>query len=139
VIALIRSPHRLSTLFYILSDDVYLGHINIQSHLIIASEQCLWAIDKRSRDPWCVSWEEISHFGLLEGGVPLVVFSQTGLRTYVFDVDNPQEAKKLHDLLSMQKKKMVSTSTLLLLALWRIRENNLTLSSFYILRVTLQN
>lgn len=89
-------------------DDIYLGHINIPSHLIIASEQCLWAIDKRSRDPWCVSWEEISHFGLLEGAVPVVVFSQTGLKTYVFEVDNPQEAKQLHNLLSMQKKKMVS-------------------------------
>jgi len=88
-------------------EDVYLGHINITTHLIIASEQCLWAIDKQSRDPWCVSWEEISHFGLLEGGVPVVVFSQNGLRTYVFDVDNKQEAKKLHGLLSMQKKKMV--------------------------------
>lgn len=88
-------------------EDIYLGHINIPSHLIIASEQCLWAIDKRSRDPWCVSWEEISHFGLLEGGVPVVVFSQNGLKTYVFDVDNRQEAKKLHSLLSMQKKKMV--------------------------------
>lgn len=89
-------------------DDVYLGHINIPSHLIIASEQCLWAIDKRSRDPWCVSWEEISHFGMLEGGVRVVVFSQTGLKTYVFDVENPEEAAKVNELLSMQIGKMVS-------------------------------
>jgi len=88
-------------------DDVYLGHINIPSHLIIASEQCLWAIDKRSRDPWCVSWEEISHFGMLEGGVRVVVFSQTGLKTYVFDVENPEEAAKVNELLSMQIGKMV--------------------------------
>lgn len=90
--------------------DVYLGHINTPSHLIIASEQCLWAIDKRSRDPWCVSWEEISHFGLLESGVPVVVFSQTGLKTYIFHVEGPEEAMKLHTLLSMQKHKMVSSS-----------------------------
>jgi len=94
-------------------DDMYIGHVNIPSHLIIASEQCLWALDKRSRDPWCVSWEEISHFGLLDGGVPVVVFSQTGLRTYVFEVDSPEEATKLHNLLSMQKKKMVRTLSFL--------------------------
>lgn len=88
-------------------DDVYLGHINIPSHLVIASEQCLWAIDKRSRDPWCVSWDEISHIGLFEKGVPVVVFSQTGLKTYVFDVESKEEAAKLHALLSMQTKKMV--------------------------------
>ncbi|KAL3926147.1 MAG: hypothetical protein SGBAC_013586, partial [Bacillariaceae sp.] len=33
-------------------DDVYIGHINIPSHLIIASKHFLWAIDRRSRDPW---------------------------------------------------------------------------------------
>lgn len=93
-------------------DDVYLGHLNIPSHLIIASYQCLWAIDKRSRDPWCVSWEEISHFGLQEEGVPVVVFSQTGLRTFVFDVDSREEATKLYNLLSMQKLKMVSVFNL---------------------------
>jgi vacuolar protein sorting-associated protein 13A/C len=93
-------------------DDVYLGHINIPSHLIIASEQCLWAIDKRSRDPWCVSWEEISHFGILEGGVPVVVFSQTGLRTYTFDVETEEEGMRLHELLAMQKKKMVRSKWL---------------------------
>jgi hypothetical protein len=93
-------------------DDIYLGHITIPSHLIIASEQCLWAIDKRSRDPWCVSWEEISHFGMLEGGIRVVVFSQTGLKTYVFDVENPDQAAKVHELLSMQIGKMVSASAL---------------------------
>lgn len=90
-------------------DDVYLGHINIPSHLVIASEQCLWAIDKRSRDPWCVSWEEISHIGLQETGVPVIVFSQTGLKTYIFEVENPEQASTLHKLLTMQKKKMVSS------------------------------
>lgn len=89
-------------------EDVYLGHVNIASHLIIASEQCLWAIDRRSREPWCVSWEEISHFGAVEGGVRIVIFSQTGLKTFTFQVENPRSVAKFHQLLSMQLRLMVS-------------------------------
>lgn len=89
-------------------DDVYIGHINIASHLIIASEQCFWAIDRRTREPWCVNWEEISHFGIMEGGVRIVVFSQTGLKTYVFQVETPGQADGIQSLLSMQLQKMVS-------------------------------
>jgi Vacuolar-sorting-associated 13 protein C-terminal len=88
-------------------EDVYLGHINIPSHLIIASEQCLWAIDRRSRDPWCVSWDEISHFNVTDGGVRVIIFSQTGLKTYIFDVENQRLANKFQNLLSMQLRKMV--------------------------------
>jgi hypothetical protein len=93
-------------------DDVYLGHLNIPSHLIIASEQCLWAIDRRSRDPWCVNWAEISHFGPFEGSVRVVVFSQAGLKTYVFDVENKKQGFIFLSLLSMQKKKMGNSSEL---------------------------
>jgi Vacuolar-sorting-associated 13 protein C-terminal len=87
--------------------DIYLGHVNISSHLIIASEQCLWAIDRRSREPWCVNWEEISHFSASEGVVRVVVFSQTGLKSYVFQVENSRAVEKIHQLLSMQLRKMV--------------------------------
>jgi hypothetical protein len=87
-------------------NDVYIGHVNIPSHLIIASDQCLWAIDRRSREPWCVSWEEISHFGLSSGGMRVVVFSQCGLRPYVFQVESLQESSELQKLLSMQLGKM---------------------------------
>ncbi|KAG7363354.1 vacuolar-sorting-associated protein 13 C-terminal domain containing protein [Nitzschia inconspicua] len=87
-------------------DDVYVGHVNIPSHLIIASEQCLWAIDRRSRDAWCVSWEEISHFGRVDGGVRVVVFSQTGLKPYVFQVEEQQEVTDFQKLLIMQREKM---------------------------------
>lgn len=88
-------------------DDVYIGHINIPSHLMIASEQCLWAIDRRSREPWCVSWEEVSHYGAMEGAVRIVVFSQTGLKTYIFPVENSAQSVELQKLLSMQLNKMV--------------------------------
>jgi hypothetical protein len=87
-------------------DDVYIGHVNIPSHLIIASEQCLWAIDRRSREAWCVSWEEVSHFGRVEGGVRVVVFSQVGLKPYVFQVEEHQEYSAFQKLLSMQHEKM---------------------------------
>jgi Vacuolar-sorting-associated 13 protein C-terminal len=90
-------------------DDVYLGHVNIASHLFIASERSLWAIDRRSREPWCVSWEEVSHYSLLGNGVKVVVFSQTGLKTYYFQVENSTLLTKFHQLLSMQHQKMVRT------------------------------
>lgn len=92
-------------------DDVYIGHINIPSHLVIASSHFLWAIDRRSRDPWCVSWEEVSHFSTMENGVKVVVFSQTGLKTYVFHVEDGNEIE-FCNLLSMQLSKMGNSSDL---------------------------
>ena len=90
-------------------DDVYIGHINTPNHLIIASEQCLWAIDRRSREPWCVNWEEISHFGMLDGGIRIVVFSQMGLKNFVFNTDSQAQSLELKRLLLMQSRKMVSS------------------------------
>jgi hypothetical protein len=88
-------------------NDVYIGHVNIPSHLIIASDQCLWSIDRRSREPWCVSWEEISHFGMQENDkMRITVFSQTGLKSYVFAVGNAVEFAQLYKLLAMQLEKM---------------------------------
>jgi hypothetical protein len=91
-------------------DDVYIGHVNIPSHLIIASDQCLWAIDKRSREPWCVSWEEISHFGTVKGGMRVVVFSQTGLKPFVFQVGEEAECEQMLKLLTMQLHRMGNAS-----------------------------
>lgn len=88
-------------------DDVYLGHVNVQSHLIIASEEFLWAIDRISFDPWCVSWREISHFRSTKRGVCIVVFSQTGLKTYIFQVENEKQWLDLQKMLSMHVYKMV--------------------------------
>ena len=87
-------------------NDVYIGHVNIPSHLIIASDQCLWAIDRRSREPWCVSWEEISHFAPVDAGMRIFVFSQTGLKPYVFQAEDQQERTEFDKLLSMQQAKM---------------------------------
>jgi hypothetical protein len=88
-------------------DDIYIGHVTISSYLIIASDQCLWAIDKRSREPWSVSWEEISHFGMQENDkMRISVFGQTGLRSYVFEVDDSAQFALFHKLLAMQANKM---------------------------------
>ena len=88
-------------------EEVYIGHVNIASHLIIVSEKCLWAIDRRSKDQWCVTWSEISHFGVRDRSVRIVVFSQNGLRTYAFQVESSRQLAKIQDLLSMQVGKMV--------------------------------
>jgi len=87
-------------------DDEYICHVYLPSHLIIASEQCLWAIDRLSREAWCVSWEELSHFGRVDDGVQVVVFSQTGLKPYVFQVIENQEVEAFQKLLMMQFEKM---------------------------------
>jgi hypothetical protein len=101
-------------------DDVYLGHVNVQSHLLIASEQCLWAIDRISREPWCVSWSEISHFRAIDGGVQISVFSQTGLKTYFFQVENQMQRLELQKLLSIQRLKMVS----IVIQIFSLRKQN---------------
>eukprot|EP00970_Alexandrium_tamarense_P017406 scaffold9505_cov202-Alexandrium_tamarense.AAC.2 len=87
-------------------DDAYIGHVQIQSHLIIASNQCLWAIDKKSREPWCVSWTEISSFGI-DGGdcMKVEVFSSFGSVTYVFEMSSVELAD-CYALLSIQAEKM---------------------------------
>jgi hypothetical protein len=120
-------------------DDVYVGHVNIQSHLIISSEQCLWAIDRISRDPWCVSWMEISHFGTTEGGVRIVVFSQTGLKTYVFQVENQKQWIDLQKLMSMQLQKMVSWIYFYFFHVWPSIYQILYYSESFLVRLTPQN
>jgi len=86
--------------------DIYIGHVDIPSHLVIASDHGFWAIDKRSREPWCASWEEISHFGPVKGGVRVVVFSQSGLRPFMFQVYGEQEKTAILKLLNMQIQRM---------------------------------
>ena len=92
-------------------DDVYIGHVYIPSHLVIASEQCLWAIDTLSRDIWCASWEEVSHFGRVDGGIQVVVFSQMGPKPYIFHVSDEQQIASLEALLTMECEKMGNASS----------------------------
>jgi len=93
-------------------DDVYIGHVNTSTHLIISSELCLWVIEKESREPWCLNWDEVSHFRMLEGGMmQITIFSQTGLRSHIFHVDSPIEVAQLYQLLAMQRDKMGNCSS----------------------------
>ena len=94
-------------------DDIYLGHVNIPSHLIISSQKCLWAIDRRSREPWCVNWEDISHVVPSKGGLYVVIFSQWGLKPYHFPIDKDRECQELIKLLSMQLEKLGNSSNTL--------------------------
>jgi hypothetical protein len=90
-------------------DDAYLCHVNITSHLVIASDKCLWIINRTSREPWCLNWEEISHFGMVDGRImQITIFSQTGLTPYTFEVDSVDASTGFFHLLSMQQSKMVS-------------------------------
>eukprot|EP00804_Cyclotella_cryptica_P006412 CCRYP_014275-RB/>CCRYP_014275-RB protein AED:0.05 eAED:0.05 QI:2525/1/1/1/0.91/0.84/13/302/2635 len=87
-------------------DDAYLGHVTTPSHLIIASKQCLWAIDNDSREPWCISWTEISHFSTDRGHcLTITVFSAQGPQSYVFDMPTGELAE-LYAILSSQMLKM---------------------------------
>jgi len=98
-------------------DDVYIGHVNIPSHLIIGSDQCLWAIDRRTREPWCVSWDEISHFRLQgKDKMRITVFSQTGLKSWIFKLQDSAQFVSLSKLLRMQVGKMVCS--MLLVSEW---------------------
>lgn len=55
-----------------------------------------------------MNWEEISHFGRVDSGLRIFVFSQTGLQTFVFQTESKSQSQELTKLLSMQAKKMVS-------------------------------
>ena len=88
-------------------DDVYIGHVSIPSHLIIASDQYLLALDNRTRDPWRASWEEISHFGRQDKDkMRISVFGQTGLKSFVFEVEDSAKFAEFYKLLAMQANKM---------------------------------
>ena len=90
-------------------DDVYLCHVNIINHLIIASDKCLWIIKNKSREPWCLNWEEISHFSMIDDRVmQITFFSQCGLQPRTFKTDSIFAFEDFYRLLSMQKSKMVS-------------------------------
>lgn len=89
-------------------DDVYLGHVQTTTTLFIASSQCLWAIDNKTREPWCIDWAEISNFGFVDGSYMRIdVFSNEGIHSNIYEMSSIQLAN-LFSLLSMQVEKMVS-------------------------------
>jgi len=87
-------------------EDIYVGHLAIPTHLVIASEAFLWAIDTSSREPWSIKWEEISHFNANDLQLNLTVFGQQGLRSFVFDVEDESQLEKFQNLLAIQVHRM---------------------------------
>uniref|UniRef100_A0A7S2RQ69 Vacuolar protein sorting-associated protein 13 DH-like domain-containing protein n=1 Tax=Eucampia antarctica TaxID=49252 RepID=A0A7S2RQ69_9STRA len=88
-------------------NDVYIGHVHISSHLIIASERSLWAIDQKTSERLCLNWEEISHFSRMEDKIMKIsVFSQTGLQSHIFKVYSSAQFVKFYHLLYIQSSRM---------------------------------
>lgn len=99
-------------------DDAYLRHVNITNHLIIASDKCLWIINRTSKDPLCLNWEEISHFGMIdERFMQITVFEDTGLKPMLFEVDSPSTYSEFFHLLSLKESNMVRSFLLLIVLL----------------------
>ena len=93
--------------------DLYIGHVDIFSHLIIASDRSLWAICHKTQERLCLLWEEISHFRMLQGkGMEIFAFSNIGLQLYFFVVDLPLKLIEFNDLLFLQSSKMVRRGSL---------------------------
>lgn len=91
-------------------DDAYIAHVNIINHLIIASDRCLWIINRQSREPWCLNWEEISHFSAVdERLMQITIFSQCGLKPHIFEVESIAALEDFSHILSMNSMKMVSS------------------------------
>ena len=93
-------------------DDAYLWHVNITNFLIIASDKCLWIINRTSHKPWCLNWKEISHFCMIDDRfMQIFIFSQNGLQAHTFEVESVGAFTNIHRLLTMQQHKMVSFMT----------------------------
>ena len=43
-------------------DDVYLGHVLTEEHLLIASDKYLWIFLNESIEARCIDWNIISYF-----------------------------------------------------------------------------
>jgi len=83
------------------ADDAYLGHVQIPSHLIIASNQFLWIIGDQPSDPRRIRWAEISNFGIYGNSMKIDVFSGQGPRSFTFEISSSEMAV-LFGLLSMK-------------------------------------
>jgi vacuolar protein sorting-associated protein 13A/C len=89
------------------SNDVYTSHVYLPEYLIIASEQRLWFVERKSRNQWSFIWEEISNFSVEGRSMKIKIFSQKGLKCHTFHGHSDDELEKLNQMLSMQKVKMV--------------------------------
>ena len=82
-------------------DDVYLGHILTNHHLIIASEKYLWIIEKESVEPRCINWGEISYFEAGRSCMKIDVFSTQGTKSHMLRM-RQNEFSSLRELLTLK-------------------------------------
>ncbi len=91
-------------------DDAYLSHIYTDRYLLVASEQFLWIIERRTNIRELFRWEEISHFRSIEDRfMHIITFSKKGLRPKILEIESKEIREDFSELLSIQDMKMVST------------------------------
>ena len=94
-------------------DDAYINHLYTERYLLIASERYLWIIERRTNEPECLRWEEMSHFHMFEGKfMHIVTFTNKGLKPKIFELESSKLLQGFNELLSIQNNKMVSSITL---------------------------
>ena len=89
------------------SNDVYTSHVYLPDYLIIASEQRLWFIERKSRNQWSFIWEEICSFSVDGRSMRIQIFSQKGLKSHSFHGHSDEELVTFNQILSMHEVKMV--------------------------------
>jgi len=91
------------------NDDAYIGHLYSERYLLMASDAYLWIIESRTKEKDCFQWHEISHFCIVEKKIMhIVVFTRTGMKPKIIELDSPEMLGAFHALLSNEKHKMVS-------------------------------
>ena len=82
-------------------NDVYLWHVQIPKHLIIASDKFLWIVSDKRNEPTRILWTSISNFGVYGSSIKIDVFSGRGPRSLSFDMSS-RELTDVYKLLSMK-------------------------------------
>ena len=93
-------------------DDVYLGHVLTEEHLLIASDKYLWIFLNESIEARCIDWNIISYFEPISGyGMKIDVFTKQGSQSQMLRMGE-NEISSLRKLLQLKldESSLVSTS-----------------------------
>ena len=89
-------------------DDAYMNHIYTEKYLLVASEQFLSIIERRTEAVERLRWEEISHFHMFQNKfMHIVAFTTNGLKPKILELETPEVLEDFSELLSIQDGKMV--------------------------------
>jgi hypothetical protein len=90
-------------------DDAYMSHIYTERYMLVASEQYLWIIERRTNEPEHLRWEEISHFRMFDHKfMHIITFTRKGLKPKILELESSETLEDFSELLSIQDGKMVS-------------------------------